>query len=50
MPLKTKNSKGQTKKRSFQENVGDLKKQGYDESAAKRITGAIQKKQEKKKK
>ena len=46
MPLKVKNSKGQTKKRSFQENVGDLKKQGYSEDSARKITGKIQAQQE----
>lgn len=46
MPLKVKGSKGQTKKRSFQENVGDLKKKGYSEEAARKITGKIQAQQE----
>lgn len=50
MPLKVSKKGGGTKKRSFQENVGDLKKQGYSEDSARRITGAIQKKQEGKKK
>jgi hypothetical protein len=46
MPLKISKKGGGTKKRSFQENVGDLKKQGYSEDSARRITGYIQKKQE----
>jgi hypothetical protein len=46
MPLKVKDSKGKTKKRSFQENVGDLKKQGYSQSVAEKITGKIQAVQE----
>jgi hypothetical protein len=46
MPLKTKDSKGQTKKRSFQENVGDLQKKGYSKEAAQKITAKIQQNQE----
>jgi hypothetical protein len=46
MPLKVSKKGGGTKKRSFSENVGDLKKKGYSEESARKITGKIQAQQE----
>lgn len=37
---------GGTKKRSFDEGVSDLKKQGKSEESARKIMGSIKKKQE----
>ena len=37
---------GGTKKRSFDEGVSDLKKQGKSEESARKIMGSLQKKQE----
>jgi hypothetical protein len=50
MPLKISGKNGKTKKRSFSENVGDLKKKGYSEESARKITGKIQSQQEDNKK
>lgn len=46
MPIKMSKKGGGTKKRSFDEGVGDLKKQGKSEESARKIMGSIQKKQE----
>lgn len=50
MPLKLSKKGGGTKKRSFGQSVGDLKKKGYSDEAARKITGSIQAKQEGKRK
>lgn len=50
MPLKVTGKNGKKKSRSFGQSVGDLKKKGYSEESARRITGKIQAVQEKKKK
>ena len=46
MPIKMSKKGGGTKKRSFDEGVVDLKKQGKSEESARKIMGSIQKKQE----
>ena len=46
MPIKMSKKGGGTKKRSFSEGVGDLKKQGKSDESARKIMGSLQKKQE----
>ena len=46
MPIKMSKKGGGTKKRSFDEGVGDLKKQGKSDESARKIMGSLQKKQE----
>ena len=46
MPIKMSKQGGGTKKRSFDEGVSDLKKQGKSEESARKIMGSIKKKQE----
>jgi hypothetical protein len=46
MPIKMSKKGGGTKKRSFDEGVLDLKKQGKSEESARKIVGSIKKKQE----
>lgn len=46
MPMKMSKRDGGTKKRSFDEGVSDLKKQGKSEESARKIMGYIKKKQE----
>ena len=46
MPIKMSKKDGGTKKRSFDEGVSDLKKQGKSEESAHKIMGSIKKKQE----
>lgn len=46
MPIKMSKKGGGTKKRSFDEGVSDLKKQGKSEESARKIMGSIKKKQE----
>jgi hypothetical protein len=46
MPIKMSKKGGGTKKRSFDEGVSDLKKQGRSEESARKIMGSIKKKQE----
>lgn len=46
MPMKMSKRDGGTKKRSFDEGVSDLKKQGRSEESARKIMGYIKKKQE----
>jgi hypothetical protein len=46
MPIKMSKKGGGTKKRSFDEGVKDLKKQGKSEESARKIMGSIKKKQE----
>jgi hypothetical protein len=44
--MKMSKKGGGTKKRSFDEGVSDLKKQGRSEESARKIMGSIKKKQE----
>jgi hypothetical protein len=46
MPIKMSKKGGGNKKRSFDEGVSDLKKQGKSEESARKIMGSIKKKQE----
>ena len=46
MPIKMSKKGGGTKKRSFDEGISDLKKQGKSEESARKIVGSIKKKQE----
>ena len=46
MPIKMSKKGGGTKKRSFDEGVSDLKREGKSEESAQKIMGSIQKKQE----
>lgn len=46
MAIKMSKKGGGTKKRSFEEGVADLKKQGKSEESARKIVGTLQKKQE----
>jgi hypothetical protein len=46
MPIKMSKKGEGTKKRSFDEGVGDLKKQGKSDESARKIMGSLQKKQE----
>lgn len=46
MAIKMSKKGGGTKKRSFEEGVVDLKKQGKSEESAQKIVGIAQKKQE----
>ena len=46
MPIKMSKKGGGTKKRSFDEGVKDLEKQGKSEESARKIMGSIKKKQE----
>jgi hypothetical protein len=46
MPIKMSKKGGGTKKRSFDEGVKDLKKQGKSDESARKIMGSIKKKQE----
>ncbi|HET6590194.1 MAG TPA: hypothetical protein VFG45_08530 [Candidatus Nitrosocosmicus sp.] len=46
MPIKMSKKGGGTKKRSFDEGVSDLKKQGKSVESARKIMGSIKKKQE----
>lgn len=46
MPIKMSKKGGGTKKRSFDEGVSDLKKQGKSEESARKIMGSIKKMQE----
>ncbi len=46
MPIKMSKKGGGIKKRSFDEGVSDLKKQGKSEESARKIMGSIKKKQE----
>lgn len=46
MPIKMSKKGGGTKKRSFDEGVSDLKREGKWEESARKIMGSIKKKQE----
>ena len=46
MPIKMSKKGWGTKKRSFDEGVKDLKKQGKSDESARKIMGSIKKKQE----
>ncbi len=46
MPIKMSKKGGGTKKRSFDEGVGDLKKKGKSDESARKIMGSLQKKHE----
>lgn len=46
MPIKMSKKGGGTKKRSFDEGVSDLKREGKSEESARKIMGSIKKKQE----